>query len=94
MSPVARFNPAIRSQFLGTFEARQGSSPFLIELTKIDSESDLPDLLKRIITVLRLQFGYPKEDAYDIAVAISEVVQNTFEHNRGPETFGSLAMQV
>jgi len=92
--PVARFNPEINRRFLDAYDHLQGSNPLLIELTRIESGSALPNLLNRVVHVLRNQLRYPKEDAFDIAIAISEVGQNTFEHNHAIPTCGFLAMQV
>ncbi len=70
----------------------RGSNPLLIEVTKIEKGTELPVLLNKIVTVLRHRLKYRKYDAFDIATAISEICQNTFDHNK--TTCGFLAMQV
>ena len=65
----------------------------LIEVTKIQAGTELPAVLDKVITVLSTQLKYQKRDAYDVAIAISEVAQNSFDHNHG-DTCGFLAMQV
>lgn len=94
VSSIARFNPTIKPRYLEAFEHMRGSNQQLIELTKIESGAALQDLLDRIVLVLREQLGYRKEDAFDIAIAVSEVGQNTFEHNQDGPTCSYLAMQV
>lgn len=70
----------------------RGSNPLLIEVTKIKKGAELPNLLNQIVTVLRHRLKYHKYDAFDIATVISEICQNTFDHNK--LTCGFLAMQV
>jgi hypothetical protein len=64
----------------------------LIEVTKIERGRDLPELLNDIVMVLRGKLKYKKRDAFDVATVISEVGQNTFDHNK--QTCGFIAMQV
>lgn len=75
-----------------SYEHTRGSNPLLIELTKIETGLALPELLDRIVAVLRHRLKYRKYDAFDVAMAISEIGQNTFDHNIA--TCGFLAMQV
>jgi hypothetical protein len=79
------------------YEDKRGSTESLMELTKLTSSAELPDLLdsivsEKIISVLRRRLKYQKYDAYDVATAISEICQNTFEHNTN--TYSFIAMQV
>ncbi len=69
-----------------------GSNPMLIEVTKITTGTALSRLLDRVVWVLRNNLKYQKYDAFDIATAVSEVSQNTFDHN--DEVCGFIAMQV
>ena len=90
VKPVARIEPPF---FTGTsYERLRGSNPTLIEVTKIETGSALPDLLDHIVSVLRQRFKYRKYDAFDAVTAISEICQNTFDHNH--QTCGFIAMQV
>jgi len=89
---IAEIEPPVdlRNGFL--FEVQRGGSPMLIEVTRIDSGAALPALLNKIVWVLRYKLKYRKNDAFDVATAVSEICQNTFDHNTG--TIGFLAMQV
>lgn len=89
---IARFNPPFKPEYLNVFEHRQGASPLLIEVTKLEAGSDLPSLLDSVVDVLRDELRYSNRAAYDVAVAISEAGQNTFDHN--VDTCGFFAMQV
>jgi len=91
VSEVATFEPEF-PPIAEVYDLYRGTSPLLIELTKLESESALPDLLSRIVAVLIDRLHYPKYDAFDIATAVSEICQNIFDHNVG--TCGFLAMQV
>lgn len=90
--PVATLIPERTSLMPLPYSNRHGSNPLLIELTKIDSGAALPELLDRIVLVLRRRLRYKKHDAFDIAMVMSEVSQNAFDHN--VSTCGFLAMQV
>ena len=86
---------AVRSSFFlvcPVLELSAQVNPKLIELTKIDSGTALPELLDRIVVLLRQRFRYIKADSFDAATALSEICQNTFDHNDG--TCGFIAMQV
>jgi anti-sigma regulatory factor (Ser/Thr protein kinase) len=76
----------------GLGEYLRGSNPMLIEVTKLESGAALPELLDQMVWVLRRRMGYRKFDAFDIATAVSEIAQNTFDHNEA--TYGFVAMQV
>jgi hypothetical protein len=87
---VADFVPPFPSR--GIYERLRGSNPLLIEVTKIQNGAELPPLLDQIVDVLRHRLRYRKHDAFDVATAVSEICQNTFDHNS--DTCGFLAMQV
>jgi len=89
VGPVADIVPALNGDWGRYF---RGSNPMLIEVTRIESASMLSDLLDRIILVPRQNLKYRETDAYDIAIAVSEVTQNTFDHNSS--SYGFLSMQV
>jgi hypothetical protein len=74
------------------FDYRRGTNPMLLEVTRVESGAALPDLLDQVIWVLRHRLKYPKFDAYDVVTGISEVAQNTFDHNTS--ACGFMAMQV
>lgn len=84
---VADIQPSIGT----AWHSRQGSNPMLIELTQLSSERDLPELLDRTIWALRHRLKFRKREAFDVATAISEICQNTFDHNIG--AVGFFAMQ-
>ena len=86
---VASITPSIEYSYSGHL---RGSNYLLIEVTKIESGAALPDILSRLIWVLRKRLKYRKFDALDIATVVSEVCQNTFDHNH--QTCGFIAMQV
>jgi len=90
--PVAHFNPPFRRGALDAFDHLHGSNQVLIEVTKIETGQALQGLLSRIVDVLIRNLAYPEAAAFDAVIAVSEVAQNTFDHN--DETCGFLAMQV
>jgi anti-sigma regulatory factor (Ser/Thr protein kinase) len=53
---------------------------------------ELSDLLDRTVGTLRFRLKYRKYDAFDVATAVSEIAQNSFDHNSA--TYGLIAMQV
>lgn len=89
---VATIQPAVSKTRNLAYEVFRGYNPLLIEVTEIKSGAALPDLLNQVVEVLRFRLKYKKYDAYDIATAISELCQNTFDHNQN--TSGFIAMQV
>jgi len=92
IEPVAHLRPLLPVSMARTYEGLLGTNPLLIELTKIQSGAELPQLLDQVVSVLCNNLGYRDRDAFDVATAVSEVSQNTFEHNR--DTCGFFAMQV
>jgi len=89
---IVTFQPNIPKARSMIFEALRGTNPLLIEVTKIENGAALPELLNQIVHVLRYRLKYKKHDAFDIATGISEVCQNTFDHNE--QTCGFIAMQT
>jgi anti-sigma regulatory factor (Ser/Thr protein kinase) len=92
VSSVALFEPRITPASAVLYSHRQGSNPMILEITRITNGAALPELLDQIVRVLRYHLKYRKRDAYDVTTAISEICQNTFDHNSG--TAGLIAMQV
>jgi hypothetical protein len=92
LSSVAVFNPPIPAYVLRRSDLYEGASESLVELTRLTSLVALPILLGRIIRALTGQLGYADDAAKDVAIGISETVQNSFDHNPAIESF--LAMQV
>jgi len=70
--PVARFDPPFPSFAPRFSDLRRGSNPLLIEVTKLDSGAALPELLDRIVSVLRRRFGYRKADSYFYSITFLE----------------------
>lgn len=89
VQPVAQFEPEYDSLY---FDHLHGTNPMLIEVTKLEDGAALSPLLDKILEVLRKRLRYKKFDAFDIATAVSEVCQNTFDHNH--TACGFIAMQV
>jgi hypothetical protein len=87
---VAVFEPPLSGTY--ACEYLRGSNPMLIELTKVVSGDDLPELLDQIVAVLGERLQYAERDAFDAAIAASEIFQNTFDHNE--DSVGFVAMQV
>lgn len=92
ISDIAECEPGISPLMTSSSDAIRGRSSMLLELTKLDHSAELPPLLNQIVSVLRTRLGFKRNEASDIAIAISEVCQNTFEHNQ--QVSGFLAMQV
>ena len=90
ISDVATIDPPVPASDFD--EVLRGSSPMLIEVTRIENGKALPALLDRIVLVLRDQLNYQKFDSFDVATVISEACQNTFDHNI--HTAGFMGMQV
>src|SRR5258708_4735831 len=91
VQPVVRFQPPMSGLRMLTFDYMKGSNPLLIEVTRVQSGAELPDLLDRVVRVLRYRLKYKKNEAFDIAIAVSEICQNTFDHNT--QACGFFAMQ-
>lgn len=94
IKPLADFIPPFSPSLVKNLQKRRGASDLLIELTSLSSGSELPDILDRIIHVLVSRLSYPRNAAYDVAIAVSEMGQNTFEHCSSQKSTGLLAMQV
>ena len=89
---VAEVNPDVGDLDSQFYSARRGLNPMLIEVTHLADGHALPDLLDRIVWVLRNRLKYRKYDAFDVATVVSELCQNSFDHNQGISGF--VAMQV
>lgn len=89
---IARFEPDIATWGAHLYDGLRGASPMLIEVTPIESGRQLAEILNRIVAVLQDQFRYHKYDAFDVAAGVSEICQNTLDHNA--QACGFLAMQV
>ena len=89
---VVTFDPEVPKARSLMFDALRGTNPVLVEVTKIENGAALPDLLDQLVQVLRSRLRYKKNDAFDIVTAVSEICQNTFDHNAG--TFGFICMQM
>jgi hypothetical protein len=76
----------------GSYDFLHGTNPMLIELTRVHTGLELSDLLDRTVQTLRFRLKYRKYDAFDVATAISEIAQNSFDHNNA--SYGLIAMQV
>ncbi len=92
VAPVAQLDPVAPGLIVDLNDTLRGSNPLLIEVTKLNSGAALRGLLDRVVSVLCNKLRYDRREAFDLATAISEVSQNTFEHNR--EVCGFFAMQV
>lgn len=92
VAPVATFQPRYPSFIAQSFDDVRGTNPLLIEVTRLTSGTALSDLLDQVVLVLRRRLKYLKFDAFDIATAVSEICQNTFDHST--EACGFIAMQV
>ncbi len=92
VQPVTHFLPSISPAHARLFDLMRNHNPLLIEVTELRSSANLPALLDQIVRVLRFRLRYQKHDAFDVAKAVSEMAQNTFDHNH--DTCGFLAMQV
>jgi len=89
---IAQIEPKMGAINSALYNFLRGSNPMLIEVTRIETGAALPALLDRIVWVLRHRLKYRKYDAFDVATAVSEICQNTFDHNAG--TAGFVALQV
>jgi anti-anti-sigma regulatory factor/anti-sigma regulatory factor (Ser/Thr protein kinase) len=89
---VATIEPEYDDASQHRFGHLHGSNPLLLEVTRIANGAELPTLLDRIVGLLRTRLRYRKNDAYDVVTVISEVAQNTFDHNE--TTCGFLALQT
>lgn len=92
LEDIVVFDPGISKSRLGDFEDRRGANSLMIEIARIGDEKDLPKLLNKFVSILRFRMSLEKEHAYDTAIAVSELCQNTFDHN--PEACGLIGLQV
>lgn len=89
---VADVEPPVSTYAKNHAQLLEGSNPLVLELTRLENGRALPDRLDQIVSVLQHRFRYAKRDAFDAAIAISEICQNTFDHNQA--ACGFLTMQV
>ena len=92
VKPVVDFSSSTLGIDALEYAYQRGSNQMLVEVTSIEDSAALSDVLDRIVSVLRDQFQYRERAAFDAAIAVSEIAQNTFDHNGHP--CGFLAMQV
>ena len=88
---VARFEPPFSQDFLKRQSHRYGTSLYLVEATRIKPGHFLEGLLNQVVDVLKTSLHFRPGDAYDVASGVSEICQNTLDHNA--QTCGFLAMQ-
>ncbi len=93
LSDRAQIEPPHTSSEDLPFDVRRGQNPLLLEITVQTEAGDLPEIIDRVIWVLRRRMSYRKSDAFDIGIVISEIWQNAFDHTNGPVTTIA-AMQV
>jgi anti-sigma regulatory factor (Ser/Thr protein kinase) len=89
--PFADIEPEITASDLASIPSAWGLNNELIEVTPIDQNA-LQSIPSSVITLLHGNFQYPALHAYEIASAVSEVCQNTIDHNR--IACGFFVMQV
>jgi anti-sigma regulatory factor (Ser/Thr protein kinase) len=90
--PVATIEPPVPIATASRATQARRTSPLLLNVTRIATSADLPALLDRILEILRQRLQYRHDDACDVTTAVSELCQNTFDHNAHAGAF--LAMQV
>jgi hypothetical protein len=88
--PVATIEPPLVSVPGADPEPR--ASPLLLNVTRLATSADLPPLLDHLVRALRQRLRYRDHEAFDVATAVSEICQNTFDHNTDTGAF--LALQV
>ena len=88
---VAQFEPPFAHDYLKQMRRRYGTSLYLVEATRIKPGIYLEGLLNQVVDVLMTSLLYRPRDAYDVASGVSEICQNSLDHNS--QTCGFLAMQ-
>jgi hypothetical protein len=89
--PFADIEPEIPASDLASVPNTWGSNNELIEATPIDRGA-LQTIPNSVITLIHTNFQFPAIHAYEIASAVSEICQNTIDHNQ--KECGFFAMQV
>lgn len=89
---VAVFNPTFRSTEPDRMATRIGRNPLVLEVTRVQSSDDVQAVVSKILFVLREKLGYADKPALDVAIAVSEIGQNIYQHNPGVPGF--VAMQA
>lgn len=84
--------PAARIEYLRHYH---GANTGLLELTSIASSDAIAAVLDKFIGILRHRLKYRKDDAYDLAIMLSELCHNVIDHHPEPAAAaGVAAMQV
>jgi anti-sigma regulatory factor (Ser/Thr protein kinase) len=84
--------PAARIEYLRLYH---GANTGLLELTPFASSDAIDAVLGKFIGILRHRLRYPKDDAYDLAIMLSELCHNVINHHEDPAAAaGVAAMQV
>lgn len=89
---IVRFDPQLLPTRLVEYDNWKGLNTKLIELTKIENHNNLDPILKKTINILRGEMKYPINDAFNLGIALSEMCQNTIDHNN--EACGFFSMQL
>lgn len=89
---IVSFRPAFSDSERNSSGVSPGSNPLLIEVTKIQDYKDVVDVMNRFLDVLISHLLYPSQEAYRVATIVSEIFQNTYDHN--DNSCGFAAMQV
>jgi anti-sigma regulatory factor (Ser/Thr protein kinase) len=92
ISPVADIYPPLPKLSFAFFDYFKGKNPRLLELTKIQNSDDIPEAVQKIEKELCSEFNYSSRQSRKIRNAISEICENTFDHNTG--CCGFISMQV
>lgn len=83
---------AARIEYLRLYH---GVNNGLLELTSIASSDAIAAVLDKFIRILRHRLKYRKDDAYDLAIMLSELCNNVIDHYPEPAAAaGVAAMQV
>lgn len=89
---LASFEPRIDTVWLEQAKSYYETADVVLGVTPLMMNS-IPDMLNQVGIALQSGLGYPKEYAKDICIMLSEMCDNTFEHN-SPDVVGYAAMQL
>lgn len=89
---VADFNPRFRSTDPNRLATWIGGNPVVLEVTRIQQSEDVQGVVGKLVHVLREELGYAAPQAFNVAIAVSEIAQNIYQHNGGSPGF--VAMQA
>lgn len=87
----AVFDPVISPVRVGELENWRGANPSMVEITRLSSAEGLSERLDKVLKMLRFRMEYKPSQAFDATIAVSEICQNAFDHNKG--TCGFFALQ-